>query len=142
MLGHYLKGWPLPEIAFIIEEKHVGPLSLMLRTRVRLPPPPPFFKPLFCMRYIQTEVFSMYRLLCLFLFYLLTGQAFALEVDSSEVILPSSIGYTSETWEQINFGTTFSSPPIVKILIILKKTIEKTLRNHFTILLIYTFQCQ
>ena len=37
-------------------------------------------------------------------------------------------------------GTNFfSSPPIVKILIILKKTIEKTLTNHFTILLIYTF---
>ena len=44
---------------------------------------------------------------------MIIGDAKALEVDSSEVVLPSSIGYVDETWEQINFGTTFSSPPIV-----------------------------
>ena len=49
----------------------------------------------------------------LVLFFVMLSPAQALEVDSSEVVLPSSIGYTSETWEQINFGTTFSSPPIV-----------------------------
>ena len=49
----------------------------------------------------------------LFLFFALVTPAHALEVDSAEVILPSSIGYTVETWEQINFGTTFSNPPIV-----------------------------
>jgi len=56
----------------------------------------------------------MQVLLCLFwfLFYFIQP-AQALEVDSAQVILPSSSGYTVETWEQINFGTTFSSPPIV-----------------------------
>ena len=49
----------------------------------------------------------------LFLFFVLVTPSYALEVDSAEVILPSSIGYTIETWEQINFGTTFSNPPIV-----------------------------
>ena len=56
----------------------------------------------------------MQVLLFLVLFFSYFVQpASALEVDSAQVILPSSIGYTAETWEQINFGTTFSSPPIV-----------------------------
>jgi len=56
----------------------------------------------------------MYRLLLTFAaLFFFAGGAQALEVDSSEVTLPSSIGYTAETWEQINFGTTFSSPPVV-----------------------------
>ena len=36
-----------------------------------------------------------------------------MEVDSAEVLLPSSLSYTVETWEQINFGSAFSNPPIV-----------------------------
>ena len=47
------------------------------------------------------------------LYSILFCPAHALEVDSAEVLLPSSLGYTIETWEQINFGTTFSDPPIV-----------------------------
>ena len=56
----------------------------------------------------------MQVLLCLVLFFsFFVKSANALEVDSAQVILPSSAGYTVETWEYINFGTTFSSPPIV-----------------------------
>jgi len=56
----------------------------------------------------------MQVLLCFILFFsFFVRPAAALEVDSAQVILPSSAGYTVETWEQINFGTTFSSPPIV-----------------------------
>jgi len=56
----------------------------------------------------------MQVLLCLVLFFsYFVKPAEALEVDSAQVVLPSSIGYTTETWEQINFSTTFSSPPVV-----------------------------
>ena len=56
----------------------------------------------------------MQLLFCLvfFLSYFVKS-ANALEVDSAQVILPSSAGYTAETWEYISFGTTFSSVPIV-----------------------------
>ena len=56
----------------------------------------------------------MQLLFCLVLFLSYFVQsADALEVDSAQVILPSSAGYAAETWEYISFGTTFSSVPIV-----------------------------
>ena len=55
----------------------------------------------------------MVQFILIFLYSILFSSARALEVDSAQIILPSSLDYTTETWEQITFGNTFSSVPIV-----------------------------
>ena len=55
----------------------------------------------------------MVQFIFIFLYSILFSSANALEVDSAQVILPSSANYTVETWEQITFGNTFSNVPIV-----------------------------
>ena len=54
----------------------------------------------------------MNRLNCLLLL-LLSSPAWGLEVDSAEVALPSTTSATTELWETVTFGTTFSAPPVV-----------------------------
>ena len=46
-------------------------------------------------------------------FLLISGVANALEVDSAEVTLPTTMSVPAGTWEQITFGTTFTSVPVV-----------------------------
>lgn len=55
----------------------------------------------------------MVQFIFIFLYSILFPSANALEVDSVQITLPSSANYTVETWEQITFGNTFSSVPIV-----------------------------
>ena len=59
------------------------------------------------------SLFPLLGRLLVALFLLVPVSANALEVDSGEVTLPSTMAAAPGTWVTVNFGTTFSSPPVV-----------------------------
>ena len=59
------------------------------------------------------SLFPLLGRLLVALFLLVPVSANALEVDSGEVTLPATMDAAPGTWVTVNFGTTFSSPPVV-----------------------------